>query len=512
MKKILPIAIIATSVLGLGSLTSCQDIEDENSQQIAYQRGYESSFVKTFGNVDPNQTWDFTSYARHQRVINQNLTRDMTEYESVADERGWYYVEDATEAWFHDYLTEGRDNSSQVNASVLRTEDKETIFEVVPLYQGQAGLSWKLGIRYVYEDGSTADVDLWSKGQNLQYSNRTSPSHTNDNHWTNVGTGNTINAAHIRSKPIKITVPAYTTMHFYLEITSLGGMGSQYGPVGLQHMSSSRPPQIGVVPCPLPTNIHSVNDGYSSYIIGCEDVDVLRQNAFTGAYISDKDYNDVVFLLTGYAPEVIYHDQPRTTYIRKRYMIEDLGDTYDYDFNDIVVDVTQTTTQIWVINTETQEAVPKPGTTPEISQEATVKYLSGTLPVQVKVGDTYFGQVSDPTNATDRAAQLERAWNVWGGPTCQPKTPVNSAPVNVTKTILNNTWNPDENNITAYVWKLEDASVAPSASATGIWTATFPGKGAIPYIIAVDQDVNPMPEREHIPDDWMVVVPETEGD
>ena len=67
MKKNLSIAIIATSVLGLGSLSSCQDSEVENIEQVAFQHGYESGFVKTFGNVDPNQTWDFTSYARHQR-------------------------------------------------------------------------------------------------------------------------------------------------------------------------------------------------------------------------------------------------------------------------------------------------------------------------------------------------------------------------------------------------------------------------------------------------------------
>ena len=140
MKKNLSIAIIATSVLGLGSLSSCQDSEVENIEQVAFQHGYESGFVKTFGNVDPNQTWDFTSYARHQRVINQNLTRDMTSYETIADGRGWYYVEDATLDWMLNYLPEATDNRKQVTANVLRTEDKEMTFEIVPLYQGRASL------------------------------------------------------------------------------------------------------------------------------------------------------------------------------------------------------------------------------------------------------------------------------------------------------------------------------------------------------------------------------------
>lgn len=497
MKKNLRFAIIAMSILGLGSLTSCQDSEVEDIQQVAFQRGYESGFIKTFGNVDPNQTWDFTSYARHQRVIEQNLTRDMTEYQTVASTDGWYYVQNATLRWFKDYLPESNNNSSRVTASVLRTEDKETTFEVVPLFQGQAGLTWDLYVYYIHQDNTRDYERLWSKGEKFQYKTQ------NNNNWHNVGeNGNTINATAIRSEPIKITVQPYTTIHFYLKITSNdhGGDWSQYGDVDDELRTTDDPPQIGIISCPLPTNIHS-DLGYSSYIIACEDA------SMDGHHTTDKDYNDVVFLLTGYAPEVIYDEQPRTTYIRKRYMIEDLGDTFDYDFNDIVVDVTQKTTQIWVINTETQEAVPKPGTTPEITQEATVKYLCGTLPVQVKVGNTYFGQVSDPTNATDRVTQLQRAGNVYGGPTWTSGTPTNSTELTVTKTIPDNSWNPDGNNITAYVWKLEDAGTAPSASTTGIWTAAFPGKGAIPYIIAVDQDVDPMPERQHIPDDWMAVVP-----
>jgi hypothetical protein len=74
--------------------------------------------------------------------------------------------------------------------------------------------------------------------------------------------------------------------------------------------------------------------------------------------------------------------------------------------------------------------------------------------------------------------------------------------LNVSKTVTG--WNPDVNNVTAYVWKYENANTSPS-SATGIWTSAFPGTGAIPYIIAVDQDVEPMPERIPIPDDWMAM-------
>ena len=494
MKKNLSIAIIATSVLGLGSLSSCQDSEVENIEQVAFQRGYESSFVKTFGNVDPNQTWDFTSYARHQRVINQNLTRDMTSYETIADGRGWYYVEDATLDWMLNYLPEATDNRKQVTANVLRTEDKEMTFEIVPLYQGRASLLWKLGIFYVYEDGSTDDKVYWDKGQDLQYSNLTNPSHTDDTQWTDVGaTGNTLEAVHVRSKPIEITVPAYTTMNFYLEITDIEGNPNLGEQVGNRQWSSSTPPQIGVVPCPLPSNVPAK---YKSFIVGCEDVKILGGHC-------DKDYNDVVFLMTGYVPEVIYNEKPRITYIRKRYMIEDLGDTYDYDFNDIVVDVTQETTQTWVINTETHEATPKEGETPDVKQWATVRWLQGTLPIQVKVGDTYFGQVTDPTaDVADIQRQLNRDGDDLGGPTCPGYYVSPGRDPLVIKPIVGNTWNPQTNNVTCFVWKAATPTSSPE-STEGVWTSVFPGRGAIPYMIAVDPDTQWMGEGDHIPTDWM---------
>lgn len=498
MKKTLPLAIIATFVLG--SFTSCHDSEVENVQQAAYLHSYESGFVKTFGEVSPNQTWDFTSYARHQRLINQNLTRDMTEYQSVASADGWYYVENDTENWLDENLAEGVNHKGTIKSFVLRTEESRTVFEIVPFYQGTAALIWSLSISLL-KDGETTpqDIRVWEKSQGIEVSE-------DGITWKKIDQttqgGRTDHHAHVRATPILFEVEPFTTINFYITLIGVNGNEGVYGHTGDILRSTSDPTQIAALQCPLPGNIHSLNEGYHSYILGVED------NADQGSTKSDWDYNDVVFLLTGYAPEVIYNEEPRTTYIYKRYMIEDLGDTYDYDFNDIVVDVTQKTTTIWVIDTETHEATPKEGVVPEIEQWATVQLLCGILPIQIQVGDTYFGQVTDPTAGTTAVINQLNRENPdtnYGGPTCPGGTAANRIEPGVIKTVTG--WNPDTNNVTAYVWKLEDASVAPSASTTGIWTATFPGTGAIPYIIAVDQDVDPMPERMPIPEDWMAVVP-----
>lgn len=343
----------------------------------------------------------------------------------------------------------------------------------------------------MHPDGDkVSEIPLWSKGQNIQVYENVGSNWYPRYEWTAIGTnGNTIDASQVRSKPILVEIPAYTTFYFYLEITDNSGV-SNYGSVGDKLTSISNPVKIGVLKgLDRPSNIP---EKYSSLIVGCEDA---PRN-------SDHDFNDVVFLLTGYAPEVIYDDVLRETYIRKRYLIEDLGNTYDFDFNDIVVDVTQTTTTKWIVNTETGEVTPKEGEEPTVKQEATITYLCGTLPHQITVGNTTFGQVTDPTNLEQTKAQLVKDPSILGeGTTCAQGSIPGIYP-SVTKTIENNSWDPDNNNITATIWKIASPAADPT-STTGVWTSTFPSAGEVPYIIAVDQDKEVMSEGQHIPESWM---------
>lgn len=73
MKKILSIAIIATTVLGLGSLTSCQDEDFDVQTAVLKEKAFENGFVKEFGQPSANQSWDF--YAQKLQSVRDAKTR-----------------------------------------------------------------------------------------------------------------------------------------------------------------------------------------------------------------------------------------------------------------------------------------------------------------------------------------------------------------------------------------------------------------------------------------------------
>lgn len=73
MKKTLPIAIIATSLLGLGSLSSCQDEDFDVQTAVLKEKAFENGFVKEFGQPSANQSWDF--YAQKLQSVRDAKTR-----------------------------------------------------------------------------------------------------------------------------------------------------------------------------------------------------------------------------------------------------------------------------------------------------------------------------------------------------------------------------------------------------------------------------------------------------
>lgn len=99
---------------------------------------------------------------------------------------------------------------------------------------------------------------------------------------------------------------------------------------------------------------------------------------------SDKDYNDVVFMLYGepYVPESFEVKDLEKT-VKKRYFVEDLGATDDFDFNDIVVDVIstysykQTTSETGIVTFSDETLT---------SQKAEIRALGGTLDFELNIG------------------------------------------------------------------------------------------------------------------------------
>lgn len=156
----------------------------------------------------------------------------------------------------------------------------------------------------------------------------------------------------------------------------------------------------------------------------------------------DGDYTDMVCLVEPIEAS-------------KRYMVEDLGTTDDFDFNDLVIDVRAYGDKQWAI----------------------VRAMGGTLDFTVTIGNTSWSKSGSGNNATTM-------YNTSGNIDYNAELAVI---IDVTG------WDPQTNNISVTVKDKESGlpQVIP-----------FPKKGEVPMIIAEHPARKWMNERVSIPKDW----------
>ena len=217
-----------------------------------------------------------------------------------------------------------------------------------------------------------------------------------------------------------------------------------------------------------------VPEGSTVTVIGCED---------NSKSASDKDFEDLVFIM--YGPEV-QHFEEKEVRETKRYMMEDLGTTDDFDFNDVVVDVANVYKKKLEYGTNNQllRETEIPGSR---HQEAIVRAAGGTMNFTIEIGtNTITRWTKSPTYvATD---MLNTGWGN------------KSIHYSGDKSILakfdieNNDWNPATNNIRVLV----DGNGASGE----VMVIEFPKKGAAPMMIAVPETQNWMTERSSVPESW----------
>ena len=307
-------------------------------------------------------------------------------------------------------------------------------------------------------------------------------------------------AAQFRSKPELSTTflggndfPTGSKVLFYLKI--IGG-GKDGTPDGKMQFSDQK--QMTLLECPRPLNIPK---DYKTYILGVEDETITSNTC-------DKDYNDIVFLIAGKVPDPVYykHD-PYVKVTEKRYMCEDLTDTGDFDFNDIVIDVRQTYTKYF---RETTDRDVYEVDHDETKQEAKVYWLCGTVPIKAQVGNYEFPLITNPSDQAQSKAQLninssnynynEGKWFSGTGTTSGYHPMGDDDWVTITG------WDPDANNISIYVcWDGSKATTLENATSidggSKVWKSTFPEKpGMVPYIIATDRSDEPSAENVDIVD------------
>ena len=471
MKTIMKTNIFILMLLVAMIATSCSDKDVFDATSIYNQKKSEftSNFVKKYGEIDPNQTWDFStgshvyslSLPKATRGATRAVTANPADYLTT---QNWYEVDQNTLSWMTTTLTNGVDHKNLGTPFYMVVPDNK--FNIVPIFEGYADFVWTLHI--VVDDydgnGESLDISVWTKHQDIQKKT------TNDPDWANITevTGNTQDATAVRAKPIEINLTQFKgkKMYLYLENTENGQPRNPASSLAFKMLALNIPEES------IPTNIPS---DYHKKIIACED-QVLD--------ISDNDFNDVVFMLYGYPeiPEVKVVEEPIYDAFSKRYMIEDLGSTDDFDFNDVVVDVfdiTSKTAVYEVDDNENKHFIEWKDETHE--QYAIVRSLGGTLDITVQIGSTIWTKskskypvsqmVNTSAGSIDYNAELDKF------------------------SITNKDWDPNTNNIAATVRGQGSGEVL---------NITFPKKGEAPMIIGFDvnESRNWMVERQSIPSSW----------
>ena len=408
---------------------------------------YEANFVEKYGEVDPNQSWDFSTGTPTISLPSSSAKAGTRAggYERT-DSKDFYEFPDATITKMKSVFVEGRKTNKDMGTAFGMTVPGNA-FTIVPMYMGTSGGNFDL---YMHVDGIAEDILVWSKWQNMQVKGEKNGQSVD---WTDVkkfdSSANCTNATAIRSMYYTFSfsgLPAGTKMWFYLKITATASGYNKEGDVMSSVNDFMR--EYKFKSDELPTNLPGVTNP-EVMIIGCEDANTSK---------SDTDYNDVVFMIYGdpYVPSTFEVTEFEETY-SKRYMIEDLGSTDDFDFNDIVVDVQETFKK-----TKTKDAQGKVTWSDPVlqGQKAILRHRGGILPFELTIGNTNLGKMDG----------------------------VLSDDPNTEFTVTG--WNRNSNNISIKVYQSADSQNSQASI-----DVNFPKDGAIPMIIATDTNVAWSAER-----------------
>lgn len=266
------------AAIGVG-LMSCSkaDVFDSNAanelKKEQLEKDYTSNFVKKYGAVE-GKSWDFSSMRATYSLPSSSAagTRAASELSVTGGKNDDMTIEKSVIDEIRTKLTAGTDNT--VKGSPFYMVTQETSFTIVPIFQGQAGYYWQLGVNI----GGEEQI-IWSKGD-MKY--RTSDK---TNTWSTPGDkGVPASAYEVKAPKFTFTATKDVQMYFFLKVWTNGtGKGtSNYRLTSLDHM------MLAMDCIKKPAGVPADND---VTIIGCED-----NPSATG---SDKDFEDLVFMMYG---------------------------------------------------------------------------------------------------------------------------------------------------------------------------------------------------------------------
>lgn len=447
------------------AFTSCskENLFDNEAAIEKQKAEYEANFVKKFGAIDPNQSWDFSSMTPSTSMVSTTraLTRgDGDSYNADATE-GQILIQKATIDWMSENMKAGTNNVKKGKPFFLQVPQNS--FTIVPIFQGTASYFWQL---WMHVDGITEDKLIWSKGEKITY--RTSETSTK---WVSPGTSNAgmNNAFEVKAPTYEFAnLPVNANMYFYLKVWNSYN-DYKKNTMNPRVLTSLEQMMLALIDCPRPIN---VPEGNTVSIIGCED-----------NKSGDFDYEDLVFMMYGNPAPPIQHVDEVIVGTTKRYMMEDLGTTDDFDFNDVVVDVTTDRVKkkifydidangSWTFNHE--EIIE------HLPQEAIVRAAGGTLDFTLTIGNTTW------TKSAKFPNYQEMLNTGWQGSTISYGAELDKFEVSG--------YDPSTNNISV--------TVQGRGGSGDVMVITFPKKGKAPMIIALDASNNWMNERSSVPTGW----------
>ena len=443
------------AVLGV-ALTSCSktDVFDSNAEIEKQKDVYASTFVKNYGEIDPNQSWDFCTMAPSYSLESSSraLTRDGDANVNADATTGEMIIEKATVDWMSENLKAGKNNTAKGKPFYLQVPKNS--FTIVPIFQGTASYYWQL---WMHVDG-VGEKLIWAKGDIKYIASEGSTD------WKTPGTGKAgmNNAFQIKAPTYTFeNLPEEANMYFYLKVwNSYTDYKNQS--INPRKLTSLNQMMLALINCPRPTN---VPEGNEVSIIGCED----NVNG-------DFDYEDLVFMMYGNPAPPIKHVEEVIEGTPKRFMMEDLGEEVpDFDFNDVVVDVITDrvkTQYFYDIAADGSWTLTDTKTIKNLPDIAVVRAAGGILDFTLTIGNTTWKKSAKFPNYqqmlnTGRDGEIDYDKEL--------------------DTFKVEGWNPDNNNISVTV---EGKAI------------TFPETGKAPMVVAVDPTTNWMFERTPAPESW----------
>ena len=454
------------AVLG-AAFTSCStesDVFNKEANEAKLKSEYQRNFEIKYGPINPNQTWDFTSMNPVHTLPSTGSAGTRGDEVNVSVEfkgSGKMSIGSSVINWMHTNMQAGKNNTKMGSPFFMVTQRNS--FTIVPMYQGKATYYWELWMNI-----GGQDTKIWSKYTNMKYK-------TADNQW------HTLTTDGVPAEAVEIDAPTYTylateniKMYFYLKVWKTDQDYYDGKTAWKSKVSSLEEKMLALKNIDVPTNVPEGND---VFIIGCEDG-------------TDKDYEDLVFMMYGKPAPPVEHVDEVEVRETKRYMMEDLGSTDDFDFNDVVVDVSNVHMKKVTYKYDSNGAlvfeseVDIPGSH---YQEAIVRAAGGTLNFTLEIGtNTITRWTKSPTYTT--TDMLNTGWN--GTPIHYSGKLSELAKFR----IENNDWNPTTNNIKVIV--------EGNGSSGTVQTITFPKQGEAPMMIAVEDGTDWMTERTSVPDTW----------